>query len=98
MEIIIADTGPRIPPENPEKIFDPFYMTKRVGKETGVGLSISYTIIEQLGGGLSVKSETGQGTLSRLLFPLKLFSNSRGSVKEVPGQRSPHNSRKDRKE
>jgi len=98
MEIVITDTGPIIPPEKPEKIFNPFYTTKRVGKETGVGLSISYSSIEQVGGDLSGKNETEQGALSRLLLPLKLFSNSRGSVKEVLGQMSPQNSKKDRKE
>lgn len=58
--ISISDTGPGIPPEAIEKIFDPFYTTKQGG--TGLGLSISHRIVERHQGELRVESRPGQGT------------------------------------
>jgi two-component system NtrC family sensor kinase len=61
-KIRIADTGSGISKENLGKIFDPFFTTKPVGKGTGLGLSLCYSIIQRLGGTISVKSELGEGT------------------------------------
>ncbi|MFZ5452054.1 MAG: sensor histidine kinase [Thermodesulfobacteriota bacterium] len=69
--INIADTGPGIPKATLEKIFDPFFTTKEVGKGTGLGLSISYSIIEKLGGAITVDSEMGQGTTFTIFLPVK---------------------------
>jgi two-component system, NtrC family, sensor kinase len=60
--IRITDTGSGISKENLTKIFDPFFTTKPVGKGTGLGLSLCYSIIQRLGGTISVKSELGKGT------------------------------------
>lgn len=67
----IADTGPGIPKELLPKIFDPFFTTKEVGKGTGLGLSISHSIVEKLGGTMSVDSEVGHGTTFTIALPLK---------------------------
>ncbi|MEW6615539.1 MAG: ATP-binding protein [Thermodesulfobacteriota bacterium] len=69
VEIVVADTGSGISPENMEKMFDPFFTTKPVGKGTGLGLSISYSIIRRLGGDISVQSEIGKGTQFNLFLP-----------------------------
>jgi two-component system, NtrC family, sensor kinase len=69
--IKIADTGPGIPKEVLAKIFDPFFTTKEVGKGTGLGLSISHSIIEKLGGTISVNSEMGKGTTFTIALPIK---------------------------
>ena len=69
--IKIADTGPGIPKDVLAKIFDPFFTTKEVGKGTGLGLSISYSIIEKLGGAITVDSEVGQGTTFTISLPVK---------------------------
>ncbi|MDD2904384.1 MAG: ATP-binding protein [Syntrophales bacterium] len=69
--INITDTGPGIPKATLEKIFDPFYTTKEVGKGTGLGLSISYSIMEKLGGTITVDSEMGRGTTFTILLPVK---------------------------
>lgn len=69
VEISVADTGKGIPENNLSKIFDPFFTTKEVGKGTGLGLSISYTIIEKLGGRISVESKEGEGTVFTILLP-----------------------------
>jgi signal transduction histidine kinase len=69
--IRIKDTGPGIPENIREKIFDPFYTTKGVGKGTGLGLSISQSIIEKHKGTIDVKSETGKGTEFVISIPVK---------------------------
>jgi len=69
--IRIKDTGPGIPENIREKIFDPFYTTKGVGKGTGLGLSISQSIIEKHKGTIDVKSETGKGTEFVISLPVK---------------------------
>jgi two-component system NtrC family sensor kinase len=71
VNIGIADSGSGISQENLAKIFDPFFTTKPVGKGTGLGLSICYSIIQRLGGDISVESEAGKGTEFSLFLPLE---------------------------
>ncbi len=66
----IADTGSGISPENLSKIYDPFFTTKEVGKGTGLGLAVSYGIIQEHLGQISVESELGSGTKFCLIFPV----------------------------
>jgi two-component system NtrC family sensor kinase len=66
--IEIADTGPGIPAEHLNRIFDPFFSTKKSG--TGLGLSVSYNIIQKQGGRIEVQSTPGRGTAFSLFFPL----------------------------
>ena len=69
IEIIIKDTGKGIPPEDLEKIFDPFYTTKPKG--SGLGLGISKEIIENHGGTLKLESELGKGTTCIIDLPIE---------------------------
>ena len=69
VRIEFTDTGSGIPKDIINKIFDPFFTTKAVGKGTGLGLSICYTIMQRLGGGISVKSRVGEGTEFTLTLP-----------------------------
>ncbi|MFK8185160.1 MAG: PAS domain S-box protein [Phormidesmis sp.] len=70
--ITIADNGSGMPDSVQDRIFNPFYTTKPVGKGTGMGLSISYQIVTQKHGGeLTVTSAPGQGTAFRIEIPLK---------------------------
>ena len=66
----IADTGSGISPENLPKIYDPFFTTKEVGKGTGLGLAVSYGIIQEHLGQIKVESEPGNGTKFCLTFPI----------------------------
>ena len=66
--VSLSDTGPGIPEEVRERIFDPFYTTKEHG--TGLGLSISYGIVEQHGGTISVDSSLGKGSIFTIQLPI----------------------------
>jgi two-component system NtrC family sensor kinase len=60
VSITVSDTGTGIPAENLDRIFDPFYTTKK-GEGTGLGLSISYTLVARYGGSITVESDIGKG-------------------------------------
>ena len=66
----IEDTGKGISPENLNRIFDPFFTTKPVGLGTGLGLSLSYGIIQKHKGRIEVRSEVGKGTVMRIFLPV----------------------------
>jgi signal transduction histidine kinase len=68
--IDIADTGPGIAPEHLPRIFDPFFTTKAAGQGTGLGLYVSYGIIQEHGGTIGVESPETGGTLVRIRLPL----------------------------
>ncbi|GAB5047295.1 ATP-binding protein [Thermodesulfovibrio sp. TK110] len=65
--ITITDSGPGIPEEYIDKIFDPFFTMKKEGK--GLGLSIVKSIIEKMGGKIKVESKAGRGTTFRIYIP-----------------------------
>lgn len=69
VRIVFQDTGCGIPPENLPKIFDPFFTTMPVGQGSGLGLSISYSIIKQHQGDIRVESQPGRGTTVTLELP-----------------------------
>jgi signal transduction histidine kinase len=64
------DNGPGIPEQIIDQVFDPFFTTKEVGKGTGLGLFISYNIIQILGGNIDIKSQPGKGTQIHITIPL----------------------------
>ncbi len=68
--IEISDTGIGIAPENVAKIYDPFFTTKGVGRGTGLGLAVSYGIVQEHSGHINVESTPGQGTIFRITLPI----------------------------
>ena len=69
--ISIKDSGKGMPPEVQERIFEPFYTTKELGKGAGLGLSICYNIIAQHNGSITVNSSPGTGTEFITSLPVK---------------------------
>ena len=71
VKLTISDTGRGIPGEHLEKIFEPFFSTKPTGEGTGLGLFVTRSIIDKLGGEIDVESRVGQGTR----FSVKLLKH-----------------------
>lgn len=69
--IRIADTGKGIPGEILPRIFDPFFTTKPIGSGTGLGLSLSYGIVQKHRGSIDVESEPGRGTTFCITLPIR---------------------------
>lgn len=68
-QVAFKDTGPGMPAEVMEKVFDPFYTTKKDG--TGLGLSVCYGLVKDHGGELRYESKPGEGTTAIVALPLK---------------------------
>lgn len=69
MAITVRDNGQGIEPQNLQRVFEPFFTTRDVGSGLGLGLSISYSIVQRHGGTLSVRSEPGAWTEFRFDLP-----------------------------
>ncbi|HEX7997050.1 MAG TPA: ATP-binding protein [Pyrinomonadaceae bacterium] len=69
LAIEISDTGIGIAPENVAKIYDPFFTTKGVGRGTGLGLAVTYGIVQEHSGHITVESMPGHGTTFRITLP-----------------------------
>lgn len=70
VKLTVKDSGQGIDPEIMDRIFDPYFTTKDVGKGTGMGLSVVYGIVKKNEGAIKVKSEFGKGTIVEVVFPL----------------------------
>ncbi len=81
----VTDTGCGISPEALDKIFEPFYTTKRSGKGTGLGLSVVRNVMEAVKGRIRIESKVGEGTSFILFFPLMEPSDfkDRGQEKQI---------------
>lgn len=66
----VIDDGCGIPPENLQRVLDPFFTTKKRGHGTGLGLPIAADIVRNHGGSLEIQSEVGRGTTVRVTLPI----------------------------
>ncbi|MGD0915209.1 MAG: cache domain-containing protein [Thermodesulfobacteriota bacterium] len=71
VQILCTDTGCGIPPENLDKLFDPFFTTKEIGQGTGLGLAVSYGIVDRHGGTIWVQSKVGRGSTFTIWLPME---------------------------
>lgn len=78
IEVCFNDTGPGIKKENMDKLFDPFFTTKEFGKGTGLGLAVSYGIVQRHGGAIKVQSEEGKGATFIVTIPAKRGTEEEG--------------------
>jgi signal transduction histidine kinase len=66
-----TDTGIGMDDEQIQKIFDPFYTTKEIGEGTGLGLFVTYSLVQNMNGDISVESQKGKGTSFQVEFPIE---------------------------
>lgn len=77
--LIVSDTGSGIAPEIIERIFDPYFTTKEVGKGSGMGLAVVHGIVENAGGSIKVNSTPGQGSVFEIILPECMQEPAAGS-------------------
>lgn len=70
IRVSFEDNGVGMSPLQMDNIFDPFYTTKEPGKGTGLGLAVSYMIVERIGGSINARSEAGRGSTMTIEIPL----------------------------
>ncbi len=90
VELSITDTGSGIKPDVLDRIFDPFYTTKDVGKGTGMGLSVIHGIMRNHGGHILVETEIGKGSTFRLLFPPAIEEIAKTPGVDRSSEKLPH--------
>jgi two-component system NtrC family sensor kinase len=80
--IEVSDTGVGIPSEHLARIYDPFFTTKTEGRGTGLGLSVTYGIVQEHGGALSCESAQGEGTRFRLVLPMGVAETAEPAARQ----------------
>ncbi|WP_270730250.1 ATP-binding protein [Shimia sp. Alg240-R146] len=83
VSISVTDQGMGIPQDKLQKVFEPFYTTKKTGEGTGLGLSTAYGIVKQTGGYIFIDSTVGEGTRFSLMFPAYLGEGEAAPVETV---------------
>jgi len=81
VKLTVSDTGHGIQPEIIDRIFDPYFTTKEVGKGTGMGLSVVHGIVKNCRGTITVHSEPGKGSVFEVLLPV-IEAETKQKVKE----------------
>lgn len=82
--ITVSDTGPGIPQEIMDHIFEPYFTTKKQGGGTGMGLALTHSIVKSHGGTIEVQSSPGQGAVFTVFLPAMETREAESSSKPVP--------------
>ncbi|MGW8193591.1 MAG: ATP-binding protein [Desulforhopalus sp.] len=83
IKISVVDSGSGIPPEIKNRIFDPYFTTKEVGKGTGMGLAIAHGIVKSYGGFITCSSTPGKGTVFEVFLPVLDRSETPGNEEKT---------------
>jgi signal transduction histidine kinase len=78
VQVEVSDTGKGFSPEESEKLFLPFYTTKKVGQGTGLGLSVALSIVKEHGGSIDAQGNPGKGATFTVKFPLEEAESQAG--------------------
>ena len=85
LRLSVRDSGKGIPPDDLEKIFDPYFTTKKEGKGSGLGLSVVHGLVRMHDGWITVQSKVGKGTIFHIFLPLAEQQNiDAPQIKNVP--------------
>lgn len=84
VEVLVVDRGCGIKEEHLKRIFEPFFTTKDIGKGTGLGLSVSYGIIKDHGGEITVTSAPGEGSVFTVVLPVQKLEANSDTMEERP--------------
>lgn len=82
MELVVEDDGPGVAPENVNRLFEPFFTTKEVGRGTGLGLSVSYGLVQEHGGDIQLDAAYREGARFVVRLPVT-SAEGRGTVPAV---------------
>lgn len=82
IKLVFQDTGTGIAPEIIGYIFDPYFTTKNYGDGTGLGLSVTYGIIQEMNGDITIESEPGKGSIVTILLPVASRQESSATVSD----------------
>ncbi len=89
VSVEVADEGEGIAPDKLQKVFEPFYTTKRTGEGTGLGLSTAYGIVKQTGGFIFAESSPGDGARFEVLLPAHEETGLAAPEADGPGEGEP---------
>jgi C4-dicarboxylate-specific signal transduction histidine kinase len=84
VRVSFLDTGPGVPPEVRSKLFQPFFTTKEAGRGSGLGLSVSYRILEEHGGTLRIEDEASTGAAFVIELPVSRDAKGAKIAKRAP--------------
>ncbi|MBN2716759.1 MAG: response regulator [Deltaproteobacteria bacterium] len=88
VRLTVSDTGVGIAPHIKDKVFEPYFTTKSIGRGTGLGLAIVHGIVRNSGGFIQIESEEGKGTRVHIFFPVTADTDAFAATVVIPDEAS----------